>query len=206
MKNFSVSRFLYMILGNLIMAVGIGLFKLTAFGTDPNTALAVAIGDRLEVDFAIIVYTLNIFFFIIEFLLGRKMIGIGTIFNWFLIGGIASLFVRFVNTFFVMPESVIIRGGLMLIAVLTLSLGCSLYQTANMGISPYDSMALILYNRSRIKFFWCRILTDALCVGLALLLGGMVGLGTIITMFFMGPFIGFFNMHISKKLMVVDCD
>lgn len=206
MKNFNMSRFIYMILGNLIMGVGIGLFKLTAFGTDPNTALAIALGDRIGIDFALVVYTLNIIFFIIEFLLGRKMIGIGTIFNWFLIGGIASSFARMVNAYFMMPESAMIRGGLMLIAVLTLSLGCSLYQTANMGISPYDSMALILHNRLRIKFFWCRIFTDAVCVGLALALGGMVGLGTVITMFFMGPFIGFFNMHVSKKLMVADCD
>jgi uncharacterized membrane protein YczE len=57
-----------------------------------------------------------------------------------------------------------------------------------------------------------RIITDLVCValgvGLFLLAGGSVsmiptiaGVGTIITAFFMGPLIEFFNVHVARPIL-----
>ena len=94
-----------------------------------------------------------------------------------------------------------------------LSLASALYFTANLGVSTYDAIALVWSERlSRIPFQFCRIITDSVCVaaGVALcLISGMdavqifgsVGVGTIITAFFMGPLIAFFNRHVAQPLL-----
>ena len=50
-------------------------------------------------------------------------------------------------------------------------------------------------------YFGCRVFTDALCAVLAFLLGGLIGLGTLICAFGLGPFVQFFTRHFSEKVL-----
>lgn len=85
--------------------------------------------------------------------------------------------------------------------------------TANLGVSTYDAVAIVLAYKWKVgKFQYCRIATDLVCVisGIVIfLLGGgkisavptIVGIGTIITAFFMGPLIELFNERIARPLL-----
>ena len=86
-------------------------------------------------------------------------------------------------------------------AVLVTALGASLYQTADLGIAPYDYLSLGLRNYTPCPYFGCRIFTDALSALLCWLLGGLVGLGTLICAFCLGPLIQFFNTHVSENVL-----
>ena len=59
-------------------------------------------------------------------------------------------------------------------AVLVTALGASLYQTADLGIAPYDDLSLGLRDYTPCPYFGCRIFTDALSALLCWLLGGLV--------------------------------
>jgi uncharacterized membrane protein YczE len=133
--------------------------------------------------------------------LGRKFIGIGTFVNWFLIGYVVEVMLWLSSRFLTPSESFWGRLPLVILGVLIISLGVSLYQTSNAGIAPYDSLALIMDERiKKLPYFWCRMICDATSVVLCLLTGGLVGLGTFLSAFCLGPFIHFFNQRISKKL------
>ncbi len=105
------------------------------------------------------------------------------------------------------------RALLLVSALVPLSLASSLYFTADLGVSTYDAVALVWSERqSRIAFPLCRILTDSACVlagSVLCLLSGMnypqlfgsVGVATVITAFFMGPLIEFFNKTVSRPLL-----
>ena len=84
-------------------------------------------------------------------------------------------------------------------AVLVTALGASLYQTADLGIAPYDYLSLGLRDYTPCPYFGCRIFTDALSALLCWLLGGLVGLGTLICAFCLGPFIQFFDRTFSRR-------
>ena len=86
-------------------------------------------------------------------------------------------------------------------AVLVTALGASLYQTAALGIAPYDYLSLGLRDYTPCPYFGCRIFTDALSALLCWLLGGLVGLGTLICAFCLGPFIQFFDRTFSQKVL-----
>ena len=87
------------------------------------------------------------------------------------------------------------------VAVLVIALGCSLYQTADLGVAPYDALSLMLADRLPFPYFGCRVFTDALCALLCWLLGGLVGIGTLICAFCLGPFIQFFNGLVSERVL-----
>ena len=85
-----------------------------------------------------------------------------------------------------------------------LGMGVSLYQLADLGIAPADSLALILSDRTHWPFFACRLLMDVLMLVICLLLGGwgfgVIGLATLISAFALGPVAGLFNRYVFGRL------
>lgn len=193
-------RFTVMLAGIEIMGIGVALFKLSLMGNDPHTALMIAIGDRLGVDFSFVLLAVNCLWFFLEWRLGKELIGIGTFINWFLVGPLASLCEKAVLSFWHGPVGIGTRLWLMLAGVAVLSLACSLYQTADLGVAPYDALSIILSRRSGQSYFRCRMLTDSLCALTAFLLGGLVGMGTFVCAVGLGPFIALFSEKVARRL------
>ena len=198
--KFDLRRVLVMCFGIIIMGLGISLFKISLMGNDPSSAMVMALGDRLGIDFSVMLIMINSLFFLVEILLGRRYIGIGTFVNWFCVGILASFYTRLITSFWTVPDGFLLRLVLMGGGVLVLSLSASLYQTADLGISPYDSLSIIMRDRLPIPYFWCRIRAISECSLICWLLGGIVGLGTLFCALGLGPFIHFFNRTVSEKL------
>ena len=78
--------------------------------------------------------------------------------------------------------------------------GSSLYFTGDLGVSTYDAVALILSEKKMVRFQYCRVGSDFICTILGYLLGATIGIGTVVTAFFMGPIIAVFNRNISIPL------
>ena len=89
---------------------------------------------------------------------------------------------------------------MLIIGITIMCLAAALYFTANMGVSVYDAVALCLSERTPIKFQFCRMGSDVICVVIGFIFGAQVGLGTIITMFFTGPLINMFQQILAIPL------
>jgi uncharacterized membrane protein YczE len=99
------------------------------------------------------------------------------------------------------------------LGVVIICFGSAFYMTADLGVSTYDAIVLIICNTwKKGKFQYVRIITDLVCVILGVVLflisGGkaaaiptIAGVGTIITAFFMGPLIEFFNVHVARPIL-----
>ena len=142
----------------------------------------------------------------------RHYIGIATFINLFLLGYITQFTYDFLKTLIVDP-SIPVRIACLVIGVVIICFGSAFYMTADLGVSTYDAIALIIVNTwKKGKFQYVRIITDLVCVligcSLFLLSGGklskiptIAGIGTIITAFFMGPLIEVFNVHIARPFL-----
>ncbi len=193
-------RFLVMCGGILMMGLGVALFKLSLMGNDPATALPIAVSGRIGLSFAHAMLLTNGLWFAAELLFGRHFIGPGTFAIWIGLGYLTSMYTDLITAHWEIPQALGGRLLLMAAGVLALSLAASLYQTADLGISPYDSLSLMLSRRLPLPYFWCRILTDSACTIGALLLGGIIGVGTLVCSLGLGPFISFFDRHVSQRL------
>lgn len=200
-KPLFARRFCMMAGGITVMGFAIALFDLTGFGTDPFTACTMALAGAVGIAFPLMSLVLNCAVFCIMLVWARERIGPGTFFNWFGVAPLTAFFAGALRALGLAPRSFPARFVLLAAALAVLGLAVSLYQSADLGTSPYDSTSLVLAARGPVPYFWCRIATDAVCTGTALVLGGVVGLGTALAALATGPFVSFFDRHVSRRLL-----
>ena len=210
--NQKTKRILMSLIGTIILAFSIGIFKFAALGVDPFQALMGGLDLLIPISFGTLYVIVNGILLIFSLIFDRSKIGIATFINLFLLGYIADFTLGSLGRILPAP-SLLLRLLLMALAILIICFAISLYMTADLGVSTYDAIAIILAEKWKLtKFQYCRIITDIVCVILGVLVfflaGGtlatistIVGIGTIITAFFMGPLINFFNEKISVPLL-----
>ena len=194
-----------MLAGTVGICMGISIFKLAMLGNDAYNAMGLAVSAKLGISYGSFVAGVSIALFVIQLIFGRKYIGIGTIVNAFFQGYIAAFFMNLWAKLGFSPELFGQKLLVMLIGVVFCCFGISLYQSADVGIAPYDSMSLIMADRfPKIPYFWCRISNDVACALICYFAGGLIGLGTLVAAGGLGPVTQFFTTHITKKYLLPD--
>ena len=198
--------------GVIICAVSVGIFKIAALGVDPFQSFMAGLDAMIPIDFGTLYVITNAVMLIFALVFDKHYIGIATLINLFLLGYITQFTYDFLQKVIVAP-SIMIRILCLIVGVVIICFGSAFYMTADLGVSTYDAVALIICNTwKKGKFQYVRIITDIVCVilGVALFLlagGGLAqiptiaGIGTIITAFFMGPLIEFFNVHVARPVL-----
>ena len=184
-----------------IIGIGIAVFKFSRLGNDSISALNLRLAELVGLPFSIENVLMNLCLFVPQLLWGRRYIGLGTIINSFCIGFIVTFTGDAMTAVFGSADTLPVQLLWVAVAVLVIALGCSLYQTADLGVAPYDALSLMLADWLPVPYFGCRVFTDALCALLCWLLGGLVGIGTLICAFCLGPFIQFFNGLVSERVL-----
>lgn len=211
--------------GVVICAISVGIFKIAALGVDPFQAFMAGLDDLVpthyvtmfgkEFDlfgFGTLYVIVNAIMFIFMLVFDKHYIGIATFINLFLLGYITQFTYESLQKVIVDP-SMGVRILCLVVGIVIICFGSAFYMTADLGVSTYDAVALIMANKWKLgKFKFIRIATDLVCVivgsGLFLMAGGkwgqvytIAGAGTIVTAFFMGPLIDFFNNHCAIPFM-----
>jgi Predicted membrane protein len=184
------------IFGVLITGFSVGMFNFSAFGMDPFQVFAHGIWTHIPLGYGTFYSILNLIMLIFIFIIDRRKIGLGTFINIFLLG----YDVQFSSWLFetIIPSPTLgLKIVFLILGIIVMCFGSSLYFTGDLGVSTYDAVALILSEKKVARFQFCRIGSDFICTILGYLLGATVGIGTIITAFFMGPVITVFNRKVS---------
>ena len=205
-------RILMSAIGVIICGVSVGMFKHAALGVDPFQSLMSGLDAVIPISFGTLYVLVNLVLLLFALLLDRRKIGLATLINLFLLGYIAQ-FSQGVCARLLPEPSLPVRLGLLSVAIVIMCLASAFYFTANLGVSTYDAVSLIWSEKQkRLPFPICRIITDLVCVvagvALCVLAGftlgqifGEVGIGTIITAFFMGPLIELFNKTVARPFL-----
>ena len=210
--NQKTRRILMSLFGVLICAVSVGIFKIAALGVDPFQSLMSGLDALIPIPFGTLYVIVNVVLLSFSLIVDRHNIGIATFINLFLLGYITDFTHSFLQTVIIDP-SLPVRALCLTVGVVVICFGSALYMTADLGVSTYDAVAIVLSGKWKVaKFKYCRIATDLVCVitgcAIFLIAGGswaqiptIAGVGTIITAFFMGPLIEFFNVKITRPLL-----
>ncbi len=201
MDKEKMKRIAYCFLGVVIIGIGCATFKLSNLGNDAFNALNIRISELSGISLGLVTIMMNCLYLIAPLLFGRKYINIGTILNGVLLGYLVDFFYKLEASVFGLPGNLVLQLVCLVPAVIIISLGISMYQTADLGVGPYDYLALGLRDHLKLPYFGCRIFTDGACALLTFLLGGLIGIGTLTCTLCLGPFVSFFDKNVSTKLM-----
>lgn len=206
-------RLFMSLIGVVICAICVGLFKTAALGVDPFQSLMAGLDEAIPIQFGTLYVIVNAVLLVFSIIADRHYIGIATFINLFLLGYITQFSYYVFGTLIFPNPSMVVRVICLIVAIIIICFGSALYMTADLGVSTYDAVALVIVNTwKKGKFKFVRIFTDLICVILGCILfvvaGGAVrdiptiaGVGTIITAFFMGPLIEFFNEKIARPFL-----
>ena len=205
-------RILMSVIGVLICGLSVGLFKRAAFGVDPFQSMMSGLDAVIPIPFGTLYMIVCALLLTFSLIFDRSKIGIATFINLFLLGYVAEFSLGLLTKWFPEP-SVWLRSIFLILGIVIMCLSSSFYFTADLGVSVYDAIALVLSEKqSKIPFRVLRIMADFVCVLIGVLLClaagfswkeifASVGIGTIITAFFMGPLIDFFCHKIAQPFL-----
>lgn len=194
-------RLLMAVLGVVICAFSVAFFKQAAFGTDPFQCMCNGLDLVIPIGFGTLYVLVNIVLLIAVLLLDRHYIGVATFINLFLTGYVIEFSEYLIYTVFGDP-TMLMRIIYLIIGIVVMCIASALYFTADLGVSTYDFIALYISKKQKkVQFRFVRIGTDLICVLTGLVLGYKPGVGTIITAFFMGPLIAYFNRTIAEPML-----
>lgn len=195
------NRMLMMIIGVCVQALGVAMLIRINFGTDPFTTLNLAIIKYIPVSFGTWTLICNIILFVPVILFDMSKIGFGTIGNMVCLGYIADFYGWIIDSTVLsrLFEGMAARSIMLIPAMIVFICGAACYLCADLGSSPYDGLPFIIgAHLPKLQFKYVRMTWDISFTVLGFLIGGTVGVVTIITAFFLGPAIALFQ----KKLAV----
>lgn len=210
MKKYSPKRFGMMMMGNLLIGTGVAFYRMSGFGVDAFSCMNLGVSGFLRMSFGTWQLLINAVLLLVVWFTIRHCIGPGTVVNMVCVGYTADflcwLFLNRIGLQVTMP----LRILFLILGTLFASLGCACYMIADMGISPYDSVAFIItkYAHGKISFRFARVMSDVVvivigvgfCVMAHNSIWEIVGLGTIVNACLNGPLIQFFRERIETLL------
>ena len=196
------NRMIMMLCGVTAQGMGLSLLRSINLGTEPCSCLTQGVTNFLPLSFGTcqLLCHLVTFLFVIRYDLG--MIGFGTIGNMCFLGYISDFFrwgwaLLLPAGFF---EGVANRYILLIPSLAVFLLGAAAYMCAGLGSSPYDALPFIIsVHVKKVSFKVVRMLWDIGFMAAGFLLGGDVGIVTILVAFFLGPIIAW----VQRKLEVL---
>ena len=177
-----VSTFFFLCFGLALFGLGEGLLIVSVAGASPWSVLAQGIYLNVGFSVGIITILISVVVLVIWLPLNQKP-GIGTILNALIIGLMIDVCIRFVPT----PENYTSQLLLALLAVFTVGLGGGIYLVANLGAGPRDGLMVGLQKKTNLPIAAVRAFLEITVVSVGWYLGGIVGVGTLLFAFGIGP-------------------
>ena len=173
---------IYLILGLSLFAIGETLLITANQGVSPWTVLAQGISFQTNLSIGITTFIVSLVVLILWYPLKQKP-GLGTILNIILI----SIIIDLSTPILPYPKSFLFQIIQSIIAVFIVGLGSGFYLTANLGPGPRDGLMTGLQNLTNQPIALIRPIIEVAAGGLGFYLGGIVGIGTLLFAFGIGP-------------------
>ena len=187
-------RVVILMVGLTIAHFGVTLFLLSDLGADPFNVLVQGIfrttGGLSGAGFLTHGNVHRILCFLIILVLlvvDRKYIKIGTILCMFCGGPIIDFFTIILSGIFAAFPMLWFKVIMLALGCVILAFGMTIVIKSDAGTGPNDLVALVISEKTSIKFSIVRVVTDVLFVIVGFILGGVFGVGTIICACLVGP-------------------
>lgn len=205
-----VVRVITLLVGLTIAHLGVTLFLLSELGSDPFNVLIQGIYRRLSAmtGWGFLTHGrvhIGACFLIIVVLLfvDRSYIKIGTVLCMICGGPIIDFFTMILGPLSIQTMALPVRILVLVLGCVILAYGMTIVIKSDAGTGPNDLVAIVISDKLQKKFSIVRIIVDVCFVAVGWVLGGVVGLGTVICAFLVGPVAGIFlpvNGHLVDRI------
>ena len=199
-------RVIILMIGLTIAHLGVTLFILADLGSDPFNVLVQGIFRTISgiLDWSFIthgrVHIVICFIIILALLVvDKSYVKIGTVLCMIFGGPIIDVFTVVLAPIFALTDSLVFKIVMLALGCVILAYGMTIVIKSDAGTGPNDLVSVVISDKTKKKFSIVRIVVDVSFVVVGFILGGSLGIGTIICAFCVGPVAGHF-LPVNEKI------
>jgi len=176
------NTFTYLVLGLILFGIGETLLITANQGVSPWTVLAQGLSFQFNLSIGVTTFIVSIIVLFFWYPLKQKP-GLGTLLNVILI----SIVIDLSTPILPYPKTLFYQIIQSVIAVLIVGIGSGFYLTANLGPGPRDGLMTGLQKLTDKPIALIRTILEVSAVLIGFYFGGVVGIGTLLFAFGIGP-------------------
>lgn len=200
-------RVVLLLIGLWIAHLGVTLFLQTNLGSDPFNVFvqglfrAIPWPEWAGMTHGRVHLLVSLLIMVVLLVVDRSYVGIGTVLCMALGGPIIDVYTLWLAPFLNETLPLAVRVPMLAVGCVILAFGMTIVIRSQAGTGPNDLVAVVLSDKSGKPFGPVRIGVDLTFALVGFALGGVVGIGTIICAFLVGPAAQLF-FPVSEKICV----
>ncbi len=199
-----ICRVVILFIGLTIAHLGVTLFLLADLGADPFNVLIQGLRQVVEnagwnLTHGTVHMAVSFLIILILLIVDRYYVKAGTLICMFCCCPFIDFFSWLLKSLNIGGAGLPVKIPVLVLGCVILAFGMTIVIRSEAGTGPNDLVAVVISEKSGIRFGITRVATDALFVLAGFLLGGKVGIGTIICAFLVGVVADFF-MPLSNSM------
>lgn len=200
-------RVVLLLVGLWIAHLGVTLFLQTNLGSDPFNVFvqglfrAIPWPEWAGMTHGRVHLLVSLLIMVVLLVADRSYVGIGTVLCMALGGPIIDVYTLWLSPFLNETLPLAVRVPMLAVGCVILAFGMTIVIRSQAGTGPNDLVAVVLSDKSGKPFGPVRIGVDLTFALVGFALGGVVGIGTIICAFLVGPAAQLF-FPVSEKICV----
>ena len=188
-------RFVQLVIGLWLYGVSMAMFIRSGLGLDPWDVFHYGVQTHWAVSFGTVVIVTS-FLVLLLWIPLRQWPGLGTILNSVLIGIATDVTLNLFDA----PSSLVWRWALLLGGILANGLAGALYIGSQFGPGPRDGLMTGLARRTGLSIRLVRTTLEVTVLAIGWLLGGVVGVGTVLYALLIGPTVQLFLPMLTVRV------
>jgi uncharacterized membrane protein YczE len=181
---FMLRRLLQLYVGLCLYGISTGMFIRANLGADPWDVFHLGVGNVFSLDIGTVMIITGALVLLLWIPI-RQRPGLGTISNVIVLGLAANATMAVLST----PDALWLKAGLMMMAVVLNALATGMYIGAGFGPGPRDGLMTGIHARTGWSLRLIRTSIELTVLIIGYLLGGSVGIGTLVYALAIGPLI-----------------
>lgn len=203
-------RVMILFVGLTIAHLGVTLFLLADLGADPFNVLIQGLFRTIVSITGMEILThgythvaVSLLIIAVLLLTDRSYVKIGTVICMVCGGPIIDFFTWLLGSFIHAGNPFVMRIAVLALGCVILAFGMTIVIKSDSGTGPNDLVAIVISDKLKKSFGVVRIIVDVCFVLSGFLLGGAVGIGTLICAALVGPVAGIFLPKSEKMIHII---
>lgn len=201
MKHFPLlpQRLFVLLIGVAVTEFGSQLFVALDVGADPFMILVQGVSRQTGLSYGQASTVLMLLCLAGIFVFDRRQIHPGTIFCMFCLGPLVDFYALLFGRLLPQQRPLALTMVLVMLGCIIVSIGIGISVRSDAGACANDLVPVIAHDRLPLALRWTRMLWDFGCILVGFMLGGTLGVGTLIALTLYGPGLQFF-LPVANRL------
>lgn len=190
-------KYIIFLLGISILTLGVSMTVKSDIGAGSYDSINFAIADMLNIKVSLAISITSFMVLIIAAFIRKEAPRITTFITSVIMGLFTDIWVKIVDL--IQVNTILNKGLVFIIGMVLVCFGIALYMIPKLPTNPTDDLMIALTEK-KISIKRAKMTIDIICIVLALILKGPIGIGTIVLTFLVGPTVDIFHNILIKYI------